>query len=350
MKSRDLVFTRFVRLLDSDAELSSEALDELLENLRRVLVRELQRRSLWSRSPRLLGIVGHADWWRAGALDELAEGCVAFVFVDRLPALKAHARMKDNVEGLVFRSIRNYLFDLQRRHDPLGYRIFVFVQTAVHRALERGWARLLAGDRQIGNSSLLSWGSNAADGAGATVPEAELKAWVAARGDVLLPGLVSARGARKEELLEYLAASLKELPGNGVETLRFKKLVDAFKTDVRQRWVEPPPDTALEEVEDEGFRLVLQVRPATGFEARQAYQDLTECVERQIEDGGLESKVESHLKTFWLFIREHIRGDRETLPSHRRMAEILDIPRGRFPDLFELLQKALRICRPEDRR
>ncbi len=144
--SKDSVFTRFLRNLEPERPLERENrdFDEVWTALRRLLVSELKRRSLWSLPPAFLGIYGCVTWADPDAVEELVADCFVFTFAERFRSLKAQLRTKPDIEGLVLRNVRNFLHETQRRHDPVGFRVFTVLRSAVRNALSAGDA---PGDR-----------------------------------------------------------------------------------------------------------------------------------------------------------------------------------------------------------
>jgi hypothetical protein len=146
--SEDSGFTRFLRNLEPDQPLDQDddrEFEEVWTGLRRLLVSELKRRSLWSLPPACLGIYGCTTWADPEAVEELVADCFVFIFVERFRSLKAQLRYKPNVEGLIVRNVRNFLHETQRRHDPVGYRVFTVLRSAVRDALSAGELQVIAG-------------------------------------------------------------------------------------------------------------------------------------------------------------------------------------------------------------
>ena len=141
-----LTFTDFVRCLEPGEQPRSELFEDLLQRLRGVVVMQLKRRSLWHLRPRCLGIFGFSSWQDPGAVEELVAACYCFVFVERVGSLRIQASVRSNIDGLVFRSISNFFYDLQKKHDPLGFRLFSVLQLAVRQCCDDGRLYVWLGD------------------------------------------------------------------------------------------------------------------------------------------------------------------------------------------------------------
>jgi hypothetical protein len=159
--SEDSGFTRFLRNLEPGRPLDRESreLEEAWAALRRLLVSELRRRSLWSLPPAYLGIYGCASWNEPEAVEELLAECFVFIFVERFRSLKAQLRSKSDIEGLVLRNVRNFLQETQRRHDPVGFRVFTVLRSAVRNLLAAGELRVIAGNPGVQRDTVLTFGS-----------------------------------------------------------------------------------------------------------------------------------------------------------------------------------------------
>lgn len=371
------VFTEFVRGLDPSGELREPAsFARLWTALRGAVRAELKRRGLWDASPAFLGVVGWPCWhtpttgngttpegdpvFRRDALDELAADCYMYIFVLRLRSLRAQLKLKPNIDGLVFRNIRNFLHDTQRRQDPLGFRVYGFVRASVEKAQQDGRLEIDHGDaRAFSTASVLSVCGN---GTGALASLADLEPLVHRWNDELFPKLLTQRGPDEEDLLDRLTDHLTTLPRAGVERLRFQDLVTAFKHDLRAKWFAlwqaSQGETAVEE--DEQFLRVVQlIQPEDSLEAHDDFSKLHCAVAKAIGLLDTRRKTREYLLRLWRFLGlfalsgdgshgEATPGlspaalDRETLPSHRELSRLLKIPRERLPELFHVLRREIR--------
>lgn len=362
MTSRDHVFTQYVRSLDPRGGATDpEHFAKAWRALARVLRREIQRRGLWESPPSYLGVfgwerfgIGEARTVGGGALEELLTPCYLYVFVERLGSLRSQLQVKSNIEGLITLSVRHFLHDIQRQHDPLGFRIFAMLRAAVRGALEGEHLFVLGGDPQLRNNTLLGIDlqvdpADANDGA--LVPV------VASWNDVLLPELVTARGPAHKRMVTTLESLVIGLPAVGIEVFRFGPLVDEMKRDVRSRWGALFETTDGEAVRHEGGELVSLVRhmrPDLDLEARDRFHKLASCLAESVEREEASERIRSYLRTLWEFVRawaaEQEPVDTEgkemgnAFPSVRRLAKMLRIPRGRLPELFDTLQRMARHC------
>lgn len=390
------MYTEFVRMLMAGGEpLDERAFADLWTALRAALRAELRRRGLASSPPSYLGIYGWTGWeevMRAGngggmadarwrqpgredALEELAAGCYSFIFVDRLRSLAAQLRVKPDVEGLVLLNVRHYVHELQRQHDPLGYRIFAVAREAVRLALARGDLQVAAGDPRLRNDTLLAFGVAVGVGGGgagsSAPPEAQVQELVRGWNDRLLPDLVTAHGQAQEAVAEKLSRCLPDLRRQGIVSFRFKELIDPLKSDVRSRWAVLLQQAGRWAEAGAGADGAVQgascpvARPDLELEERAGFTGLASCVAEAVDRLDTDARTRGYLMTLWGFLSASAAQDLEggggalaagpggaglddgegTAPSHRKLARLLGIPRERLPELYQTLGLLVQACR-----
>jgi hypothetical protein len=340
------VFTRFLQDLEPDRPLAGEGFEEVWQALRRLLMAELKRRNLWTLSPACLGIYGSSGW-SDEAIDELVADAFVFIFAERLRSLKAHLRFKSDVEGMVLRSARNFLHEAQKRHDPVGFRVFTVLRAAVRAMVESGALHVAAGSPTVRRGTVLAFAAgDPPDAAGADRLAAVVHTW----NEALLPDLITARGWEVRPLMARVEEHLLRLPLLGFPVLRFQDLVDPLRRDVRARWRALWAGEQGETLPgEEGFAIPL-VTPARSLEERESFRDLLECLDRGIGGLGERARSKEYLRRLQIFLRNHATEATGTqpgegLPSHRRIADLLGIPRERLPGLFATLQQLAEACR-----
>jgi hypothetical protein len=354
--SKDSGFTRFLQNLEPIGPLDREDgdFDEVWTALRRLLVSELKRRSLWSIPPACLGIYGCATWADPEAVEELVADCFVFIFAERFRSLKAQLRNKPNVEGLILRNVRNFLHETQRRHDPVGFRVFTVLRSAVRGALSAGEFQVIAGSPALRHDTVLAFRLEASPEE-AVQPE-ELRLHVGAWNDDLLPDLITARGWDVRQVTASLERHFRGLAAEGIRALRFHDLVDALRQDARARWRAVwvhSPEGIPPCLEEDGFAAVTRLVELPGEDERESLHRLLACLERSVEQvAEPPARSRDYLRRLLLFLKSHAAdapGERGApvrgLPSHRQLAQLLAIPRERLPDLFRTLRDLAEACR-----
>lgn len=356
MVSKDSGFTRFLRNLEPGRppDRESREFDEAWAALRRLLVNELKRRSLWSLPPACLGIYGCASWSDPEAVEELVAECFVYTFAERFRSLKAQLRSKPDIEGLVLRNVRNFLQETQRRHDPVGFRVFTVLRSAVRSALSAGELQVIAGSPGVQRDTVLAFRPAPSEEAARLD---ELRPHVLAWNDDLLPDLITARGWDVRQVTARLERHLHRLEAAGIRAFRFYDLVDALRQDARARWRAVwvcSPDGIPPQTEEDGLTAVARlVEPCSAWDERESVHKLLACLERSVERvPEPPARSRDYLRRLLAFLKSHAtdspdaggaRG--EEMPSHRQLATLLEIPRERLPSLFQTLLDLAETCR-----
>lgn len=367
--SESRVFTDFVQSTLTASPSNEKKFSDLWKDLGVALKGELKRRGLWETPPSYLGVFGWTSWepvggpWgeKNGALDELLAECYSYIFVDRLRSLQAQLKVKSNIDGIVTLNIRHFLHERQKGNDPIGSQVFEILRSAVRMAVDQGELLVAKGDDRVRNDTVLAFRQGVEP---VTADREKLPALVALWNHDLLPDLVTLRGRRQDEVVLRLRERLPELRAEGLEAFRFKDLVDFLKADVRARWAalldQSQGDQVPQSAGEGRGESVRLVRPDTGVEERQVFRKLIDCVLTGIREWDAGVKTLGYLETLWQYLRVQTSDGIEAtpgsldavlseemtdeLPSHRKLAEQLRIPRERLAGLFEILRELLAEC------
>lgn len=323
----------------------AEWVNDVLRALRPVLATELRRRNLWSASPRHLGVP--ATSWTEG-LAELSTDAYAFIFVERLSALRAQLRVRPNIDGVVLASLRNFLHERQRDNDRLGYQVFDVLRTALAARIAARELWVLSGDPEIRNDTLLAF--DPAEGAEPAAPAA-LSELARAWNDTLLPDLIAAHGAGRVAVLERLRRLIAELPERGVRAFVFRDLIGPLKADLRHRWAATLEHEGASEVDPEdgsrlSFPFAKPVDPRQPIEERDRFTKLANCVGRHVEGIPEADGLRRELEWVWGAVRAwvHDATAPERPPSVRGLAALFGLTRERVAELLAKLATFLRAC------
>jgi len=364
------VFTAFVSGLRGGVTPDADLFHDAWHGLRAALVDELKRRGLWQSSPSYLGVCGWERWdaetpgagahGQVSALGELVADCYAFVFVDRLQALRRQLETKPDIDGLVVLNVRHFVHERQKEHDPLGFRIFDLLQSAVEGAIAAGDLHRLAGARKIRNDTLLGF-----DPAAEPPPAPlDLEAIVMRWNNRLLPGLITAQSRQQVTVVRQLQECLLELRQHGIEAFRFRDLLDPLKRDARRRWaafLAGEDDTGAFAASPDGEAVAVAL-PESDVESRQSFEHLTRSISASVDHIETDPRTRSQLSSLWHYLcQQH--GEETAVddldepgrksagkghPSHRELGRSLNIPRERIPVLFTLLRRIVARYRARD--
>jgi hypothetical protein len=355
------VFSEYLRSLDAGREPDPERLRGVLAALETLLRQEMRRSGIWRLPPVRLGVIGYASWSEPGALAELAADAYEAAILRRLRGLLAQLRLKPQIEGLVRLNVRRFLRDYQREGDPLGYRAWVVAQNAAERAVGRGALAIAADGPPVAAGTLLATAPPAGARGGSppsTAGGRRALAERAARWNAeLLPELVTAGGRGLDAVIDRLAERLPELAADGVAAFRVRDLVAALRDDLRRRWAArlwqagdlaaAGEVTAAGENEPPVPVLLLSPRSASPEEVaaeREAARRLRRCMEEGLEAAAGDPRTLEEARALWRTL-EIAAVEEETMPSRRRLAEALGIPRDRMPELFRVVGRVMTSCR-----
>ncbi len=228
------VFTRYVQFP------SGEHTEGFNQAVRRILIGQMRRRGLYSSSPRFLGMV---EWqsWETAALDELTAQARLWL-IKRIPFLKGRLQCKEpKIESNIRLMLADFLTTLQKKFDPIGYRIYEMVRAAVDLLIRRECLIPGGGEERIRNDTLLAVSHEAA----LEYVERDMSDHAAKWNDDLLVALLTADGKEKDKAVRSLADRVQQLPDQGVRAFRFKDLADAMKKDGRKKRRSPTGQDSL---------------------------------------------------------------------------------------------------------
>lgn len=299
--------------------------DQVWKKLQQQIYTELRRRGLWEMSPIVLGIQGRR--WDE-VIDELLQEVFLYVFVERLENLrkKLATSQQKNIDGIVVLQIRHCLTALQRNNDPIGYRVYELSLSAVDACVTDG-KLVVRGDEKVRNETVLEFSGTSMSSdipPGDVLPPERLNAWM----DRLLPDLMTARYRAVAPVVKTLGELIIELRDEGVDSFRFKDLVDPLKNETRRRWLS---------IWSEGTSTDVP-----------AYRDadlhgLSRCVNGKI-DGEQRKKTREDLFRTWTFLRATNAERNGHKPSRFKLAQEIGIDRSRVDTLLGTLKRMVEEC------
>lgn len=343
----DLVFTDHIRSLEPPED-GSAGFDAAWKKLESELTRAIKRIGLWHLPPRYLGVEDAERWDHPRAFDDLAVDCYVYAILDRLPSLKALIEVSGTVEGAVVRNVRHFVFDRQRKQDPVGYRIYDVTRCALERLIEGETLAVTEGKPgKINNVTLLSFPSESGcvESLAGDLRE-HVEGW---RGGLFTDMVLGIR-KRRHEAEQELASAIADLQRGGVAAFRFKGLIDPIKERGRRHWgslfaqEEGDYAPAGEAKDGEVPPLVPVVKPGSPLEEQEAYSKLLECMARKLARCQVRSRVRDELQRLWALLKIHAPQSDRPLPE-RRAAEMLGIARGTLRQRLKQLRSLVAGCR-----
>ena len=350
------IYTNYLSTLPTDGSQPDEQLAlAVLAQLRDHLRLQLRKRGLWTLSPALLGIPGSC--WDNDTLEDLVHDAYLYVFSERLKNLRPQLKVRDNVDGLVVLNLKYFLTELQRQADPVGYRVYEVLGSAISKAVRADEVHILSDSDRIRNGSILGFSPRTDPRRAAAV--SELEARVAAWTEDLLPELITARSRAVTKVIDCLRGHVIALRSEGVEAFRFGDVVQPLKRDVRRRWAAVWDLDAGEmaaELDEAGVAAMVRiVQPDRYYDGR-SLEWLLECVPHSIDRRRDDSeKNREGLWKLWEYVRgftlgsDPSRGGRK-LPSFSALGELLGIYRERIPRLLKILRALVAACQANEGR
>ena len=368
-------FTRYLRSLSEGNDGDGQAFDEMWDALEAALRDGLRRRSLWNRPPSYLGVYGWPRWsstaegagTTGSPIEELLVDAYTFIFIHRLPRLRAQLTVKPNIDGLVRLYLGNFLHDRQKKCDPLGYRVYEVLCKAVREAVEAGELRIVQGSEKIKGSTLLACRETPAAGWSPERPE-RLEPKVEALADALLPDFFTAAGPNRKRVRLRLRRYLQDLSLQGVKGFWFRDLSRLMTRVIRLRWAAlydlEEGESHFAEDADGYLVLVRMTQPDIEWEKWHTYEKTVELITSALEARLRESRAgqarapgmgtgkanerdptPDYLRTLWEFLRCHAQqAGPPRVPSNRKLSELLGIPRQQLPKLYQMLREIIQSC------
>ena len=327
-------FRALVQALGSGEQPGDHLFQELLSQLRGALMHEMKRRGLLGQPPSYVGVVGGE--WNDETIEELLLDCYEWIFVRRLPGLLRQLKVHKNIDGLVFRNIRNFLYESQKRNDPLGSRIYKITTSSVASLVDEGVLWKSSDSLPLGKGVILRF--NRFDQMGYENLTLDLSEFVEKWPAQLMPDLVTAH--HHEATRDKLSGLIVALREENVSSFRFDSLFKPLASSSRLYW---------SAMLSNGSSLVFDSPHApnvfvenSDFENRQAFTALADCVEQKLSSRPT-SKLETYLKRFWAYLRSVAQED-SRIPSDRQLADLLEIPRARLPKVRSELSRMVTQC------
>ncbi len=345
------IFTDYLKKLAAGKGPDDSLARDVLAQLRTHLKTQVSRRGMGQLSPTLFGLLGRS--WDDGALDDLVHDAYLFVFGERLKNLLSQLKQRDNVDGLVVLHLKHFLTDLQRKADPIGYRVYEVLRSSVERSIDSKDLHVLRGGERICNDTVLCF-SSATDPA--TAP-ADLSVAVRGWSDNLLPHLITGRARQMSPIYDNLRRHLLGLRDEGVVAFLFGDVVRPLQQDVRARWAEVWTKDHGEQAPDyrDGVIEIVRVFHPEEYDDGRSLEWLHRCITQSIDHRQDIEQSREKLWTLWEYVRvlslqDDPSEDGVKLPSALKLSKLLGIYRERIPVLLKILRGIAALCREREGR
>ena len=236
-------FTIIIKKLNQDSCFLPESVfHSLLKTMAKALRERMSQRGLWKSKTNYLGYLSAGNWdQEANLFEEIVFDCYVFAIAKRIRSLRNAMQRFDNIDGLVYRNINNFLTELQRTHDPIGYAVAQNLICALQDAIELG---VIIPDGlkkgKICNQTSFSFESSQMTDDPQLISKVlrNNQTWLKLRLKL------AKRNKRVQQQLCKLICAFKDA---GIKYFRFKTLVNIMKNDVRASYLSVKIDEPQEE-------------------------------------------------------------------------------------------------------
>lgn len=289
------VFTDFVRNFETDSDIHDHVNAAILKALKHVL----HHRGLFYSSPSLLGYAG-SSWADEEVMSDLVFDCLQRSLVTRLRGLRGLLQKSGAIDGVVVLNIKNFVWEKQKKHDPVGYAVFQNLKAAAAHLVDADELRRLnAQDISAFNGNTVY--SIKAASSEAVADKTQLKE-VLLRSGLMFDGLQSFTtvGVKGQEIL---VETIKSLKGFGIASFSVNALKKALCSLISESQT---------------------VRPVTSHQiVSEVFEDSPENSRTVPQDAGYqESESHAHMVQQ---IHLEIDNSRRTQAVRKRLHQMLDL-------------------------
>ena len=311
----------------------------LFKKIKTNLRATLKKRDLWNAPPEWLGYPEFRSWEDEGALDALAFDCYQFAIVSRIRSLRNQLKIKDNVDGIIRRNIRNFLTAQQEKYDPYGYAVGKNVSTVVQKLIDEQPNIIRAQNLQKGklcNQTVLMFSP-----ANPTIHADQNFLWDSIRCETDWLNLRFEMLRISEKSQEKFSEIISQLANTNIFSFLYKDLITCLKDDARAAG--KASNVALElddivenfEVNDYLPQIVKMTQPETTYEEWESCQKLVkEC---SLKILGLNHPHKERIYAVFLEWANSLDLD-EPQPTQAEIARRLNLARQTVSDYIKIIR------------
>lgn len=314
----------------------------VLEAVRRILRCNMRRRGLLGLPPRYLGYSQYQTWEEEGAEGDLAFDCYKFAFgASKWDSLCRKLNEYGNVDGVVRLNVGNFLTELQKKHDSVGYAVFKNLEGAVRLAIEAGIvsATNLRGHK-VHNGTVLRFARNRD-----AVPAAPEGLRELLQAMDVWPQVERQLARISPETQAFLVHCLAQLGAAGVSGVTFQDLVDVLKKEARSCMkLLYGPECGEPILQDGGATdSVSAVSAGISAEDHDGFAALRRCIADHIRLIK-QKRVRDRVQAIFREITDALDRDDDP-PKQAELVRLLGFPRSTVSDGFAHLKEFAADCR-----
>ncbi|TGO02973.1 hypothetical protein PN36_15090 [Candidatus Thiomargarita nelsonii] len=256
MKHYPRIFTPLFERLQSCMQPVAE-FEALATEIAKALRNQMYKKNIWrDAKPEWLGkeYEDYTTWNNAEAFEDLCLACYMAVICKRFNSLQNKLSDTDNIDGYIHRNIGFFLYEAQRKADPVGHKVAIKIRLAVNCcATERGIITLDEKNKIHNKTLLIFRQSNSVSKPEPSVLADTIKkilhhnhSWTTQIYKLASLGRISQKD--QVQICDIVADIAQQLTTAGINNCQFKSLVDVMKQEVR---AVNPQERAPEEAADE---------------------------------------------------------------------------------------------------
>ncbi len=295
--------------------------NNLLKTIATALRERMSKRALWTSPTNYLGYPSAGNWNQDASLfEEIVFDCYVFAIAKRFRSLRNAMQRFDNIDGLVFRNINNFLTERQRTYDPIGYAVAQNIICALEAAVELGAIIADNLNRKICNRTSFSFESSQMTDDPQLISKVlrNNQTWLKIRFKLVK------RNKRVQQQLCEMICAFKEA---GIKCFKFKTLVDIMKNDVRASYLSLKIDNPQEE-----FHIDCN-------ELNRIFKLWYLNILGMIEQANHQRRVRHHLKLIFISRVKAITQFNGVVPSQSELAKQLNVSIGTINADIKILRK-----------
>jgi hypothetical protein len=311
------------KLNDKSCFLPESVFHSLLKTIAKALRERMYQRGLWNNHTNFLGYPSAGNWDQDPSLfDEMVFDCYMFAIAKRLRSLTNAMQRFDNIDGLVFRNINNFLTERQRTHDPIGYAVAQNLICALQDGIESGTIIPEGLKRgKICNQTFFSFESSKI-----TDDDPELISKVLRNNQTWLKIRLKL-AKRNKRVQQQLCELICAFEGAGINFFNFKTLVNIMKNDVRASYI----DIEKYEQQEEFY--------IDCYELNSLFHQWYINMIKLIEQSNHQRRVRHNLKLIFMARVKSITNADE-IPSQSQLAKQLNVSVGTINACIKILRES----------
>lgn len=316
-------FTIIIKQLNEQScFLPKNIFSSLLKIISKALRQRMSQRGLWKNKTNYLGYASSGNWdQEANLFEDIVFDCYMFAIAKRIKSLRNAMQRFDNIDGLVYRNINNFLTERQRTHDPIGYAVAQNLICALQDGIELGTIT----PEDLKRGKICNQTSFSFESSKITDDDPQLISKVLRNNQTWLKIRIklAKRNKRVQQQLCELICAFKDV---GIKHFSFKTLVDIMKDDVRASYL----SVKIDEPQDDFYIDCDELNNIF----HQWYLNMIQLIEKST----YQRRVRHNLKLIFM-ARVQVISKFTKIPSQSQLAKQLNVSIGTINACIKILRQ-----------